>query len=378
MHARPLRILLIDDDRDDEFMFRDLVAQIRAPAWRVDWAPTYDQGLATLLSAQHDICFLDYRLGRETGLDLLKAAVAAGCRIPIVLLTGYGEEEVDQAAASAGAADYLVKDRIDVVTLDRCIRYAIHRAETLSTLRDREAQVLMQDRLASVGLLASSLAHEIGTPLGVVRGRAEYLAMQPRDQDTVSKNCDIIISQIDRVSGLIRSLLALARGDGTREQGEIDVRGVVDEVAELLEHVFTKNGIRFQNLLPGPLMVRAEQAPLHQVFLNLMVNSVHAIETAIAQGRKAEHFVQVSARSDGARWSIAVQDSGCGVSEANLRNLFKPFFTTKEVGAGTGLGLVTSYRIIESWGGTLEVESREGAGATFRILLPKPEAGKGV
>src|ERR1022692_1355104 len=104
----------------------------------------------------------------------------------------------------SGAADYLVKANLTSLLLERSIRYGIYRKKS-------EAQIIMQDRMASVGLLASGLAHEIGTPLGIIKGRAELLRT-PSDQETIKKTADIIVGQIDRISKLVRSLLNLARG----------------------------------------------------------------------------------------------------------------------------------------------------------------------
>lgn len=378
LRDRPLRILLIDDDEDDHWMFSRMVEEIAGSQWRVEWAPSASVGRQKLQEQQHDICFLDYRLGGETGLDLLKDSAANSNHIPIVLLTGYGEEEVDIAAMRYGAADYLVKDQINATIIERCIRYAIHRAETLEKLREREAQVLMQDRLASVGLLASSLAHEIGTPLGVIRGRAELMEAQLVDQPGLQKHVDVIISQIDRVSALIRSLLNLARGDASYGKSEILLNQVVDEVIDLMGHELRKHKIDLVNEISRDLNVKvnAAAAPLHQVLLNLLVNSMHAIDSAVQkQDRKSGHYVHLRAFDTGGTWTLEVSDSGCGISPANMRNLFKPFFTTKDIGVGTGLGLATTYRIIEGWGGSIHVESVEGEGTSFRIVLPKAEKG---
>ena len=370
MRDRCVRILIIDDDEDDLAMFKSMIAEVRGDAWTVEWTPSYALGLQAIESHAHDICFLDYRLGLHTGLELLRAAVSAGCRMPIVLLTGYGEDDVDHEAMRAGAADYLIKDQISAKGLERCIRYAVHRAEMLGALRDREAQVLMQDRLASVGLLASSLAHEIGTPLGVIRGRAEFLAFQMGDNEIIQKNATIIITQIDRVSALIRTLLDLARGDGLRPRTAVTLNSVTGEIVDLMEQEFARAGIEFRNSVSDAVGVFAERSALHQILLNLIVNSTHAIQSAAAQGRAAGHFIRMTAFESAGGWSIAIQDSGCGISEANRRHLFKPFFTTKDVGSGTGLGLVTCYRIIKSWGGTIEVESQQGVGTKFRVFLP--------
>ena len=371
MMERPVQILLIDDDEDDHLMFRDLLSEVRGHRFKVDWASSFEEGQTKIATAAYDVCFLDYRLGGRTGIDFLREAMAQGTKIPIILLTGYGEQEVDMEAMRLGAADYLVKDQVTPLLLERSIRYAMHRARALQQILDREAQILVQDRLASVGLLASSLAHEIGTPLGVIRGRAEYLEMKLRNDPDIKKNADVIIAQIDRVSKLIRSLLNLARGEGSRKVGEVCLGDVVGEVLELMGHEFRKHEIEVKNELDGKrVLVNAEGGPLHQVLLNLLVNSVHAIESAKRMG-KGSHFVRISAEEKDSSWIVSVKDTGCGISEANMKNLFKPFFTTKDIGHGTGLGLATSYRIVESWGGKIEVRSKEGDGAEFRLILPK-------
>lgn len=474
-----IQVLLIDDDQDDFLILKDLLGEVQGQKFTVEWASSYDAGKLAIRKKAHEVCFLDYRLGAQTGLDLLKELEPEDCRMPIILLTGYGEHEVDLEAMRIGAADYLVKDQITPALLERSIRYSIHHTQSresirslldstfegvvvhdfkgsildinrvgaqifdyppsemvgtllsqyfspesgtilksmmespkavsdettglkkdgtrihlelsgkpyqhqgssvrLTTIRDMttrkqlEAQILMQDRLASVGLLASSLAHEIGTPLGVIRGRAEYLAIQTQDAPLIKKNVDIIVSQIDRVTSLIQSLLNLARGDQIRRSGEVNLSQIVTEVLDLMGHELRKHSIEIQNHLKPeiPIQVRAEAQPLHQVLLNLLVNSVHAIGAAIAEGRDTHHFIRMSTQDLEGSCILSVEDSGCGISEKNLKNLFKPFFTTKEIGFGTGLGLATSYRIIESWGGRIQVESQEGMGTVFKISFPK-------
>lgn len=368
---QPIRVLLVDDDEDDHLMFRDLLSEVRAQRFEVEWASSYEGGAKALEKGEHDVCFLDYRLGGHTGLDLLRLAATQRIRTPMILLTGYGEPEVDLEAMNLGAADYLVKDQVSPLLLERSIRYSIHRARSVQALFEREAQILVQDRLASVGLLASSLAHEIGTPLGVIRGRAEYLEMKLRADPDIKKNVDVIISQIDRVSKLIRSLLNLARGDQIRQAQAISLQLVVEEVLELMAHEFRKLGVEVRNELEARIQVRAESGPLHQVFLNLLVNSLHAIAEAAARLAPGGHFVRLASEDAGEMWKLHVEDSGGGISPANLKNIFKPFFTTKGIGMGTGLGLATSYRIVEAWGGKLEVSSPPGKGAVFTISLPK-------
>lgn len=238
--------------------------------------------------------------------------------------------------------------------------------------REMQSKILLQDRLASIGMLASGLAHEIGTPLGVIRGRAEYIAMQSGSNESLKKNADIITSQIDRVSKLIRALLNLARGGDSTSPQALDLRQSVSDILELMGHEFTKRHARIEGIAgESKPRVVAEAEALHQVLLNLLVNASHAIDSAIAAGRTSNHCLRFEVKDLGSHWGLRITDSGCGISEGNLKNLFKPFFTTKDVGSGTGLGLATSYQLVQAWGGSIEVESREGVGSTFEIRLKK-------
>lgn len=239
-------------------------------------------------------------------------------------------------------------------------------------IKEREAQILMQDRLASIGLLASGLAHEIGTPLGVMRGRAELVAGHANSDPLISKNMGVIIAQIDRVSKLIRSLLNLARGDQAKHEKEVRLSDAIGDVTDLLGHEFKKNEIALKIEVDSNLglKISGEKESLHQVLLNLIVNSIHAIQNAVKSGRQSNHFIRICATEENDFVLISIQDTGCGISKENMKNLFKAFFTTKDIGSGTGLGLLTSYRIVRSWGGDMDVQSEEGFGTTFRIQLP--------
>jgi C4-dicarboxylate-specific signal transduction histidine kinase len=148
---------------------------------------------------------------------------------------------------------------------------------------------------------------------------------------------------------------------------------VVGEVLELMAHELSLKGIEVRNEVSQTALisVQAESGPLHQVLLNLLINSMHAIETAKKAGKAGPHFVKIGVVEESADWVMQVEDTGCGISKENMKKLFQPFFTTKELGVGTGLGLATSYRILESWGGAISARSNEGRGAQFEVRLKK-------
>jgi len=364
-----LRVLLIDDDEDDYLLIRDSLREVEEETFSLDWASGYEKGLELAQKQNHDVFLIDYRLGENNGLFLLKKLLETDQRTPMILLTGHGDREVDLEAMRIGAADYLVKGQLSSQLLARAIRYSMKHARDLEILREREAHILHQDRLASIGLLASGLAHEIGTPLGVIRGRAEYLSMLSNDSETLKKGLDVIMSQIDRISKLIYSLLHLARSERSPMMTSVQLHLVIDQVTSLMSHEIRKFNIDLQVAIPQNVTVRAEPEPLVQVILNLMVNAVHAIESSIKTGREGPNQIVLKVAEQGEFWSLSIEDTGCGISEKNLSHIFKPFFTTKEVGVGTGLGLATSFQIIQSWGGSIQVQSREGMGSIFKVLL---------
>ncbi|MDY7001359.1 MAG: diguanylate cyclase [Thermodesulfobacteriota bacterium] len=133
-----IRVLLVDDDEDDFILTRDLLAEAVGAYFDLEWAADYDAGLEAMGREEHDVYLIDYRLGERDGLELLRTAVAKGCGVPVIMLTGHGDRELDVAAMRAGAADFLVKGKIDISLLERSIRYAIDHKRMEEALRESE------------------------------------------------------------------------------------------------------------------------------------------------------------------------------------------------------------------------------------------------
>lgn len=258
-------------------------------------------------------------------------------------------------------------------------------AVDLSDQKRMEQQILRQDRLASIGMLAGGMAHEIGNPLGVIRGRAELLMNQVRGNAVAEKNLDVIIGQIDRISGLIQSLLRVSRVPDRVLLREIRLDTVVQEVATLMSEACRRAGIELK-LIGLEHVILAEPGYLQQLLLNLVINSTHAIEEQKAKGTSplldllgsssgVSHFIEISAAMDDRNscCTLRIRDSGCGISAENLRRLFQPFFTTKAAGQGTGMGLAIVSKLIEEMQGNVNAESDgPGYGATFTLQLKAP------
>jgi signal transduction histidine kinase len=237
-----------------------------------------------------------------------------------------------------------------------------------------EKELRHSERLASVGKLAAGLAHEIGTPLNIIGGRAEYLLRRSRSPEELKSNLEVIRSQSDRITGIVRQLLEFSR---RREPvfRSIDASVMLGNVKYLLEHQLQEKAVRVEIAGPdAPLILTADSDLLQQVFINLFSNSLHAIgedgviRISTAMTRNAPPTLATV--QSGPWLRIVFEDNGAGIPPEHLNRVFDPFFTTKDIGEGTGLGLSVSYGIIKDHGGDIRVESDLGKYTRFVIHLP--------
>lgn len=353
--------------------FRSLFEDFHELRVELEWLSGLQVGLQAIQERRHDLYLITDESEAGSGVELLKQCSLTDADPPVLMILSKRERGSEADALRVGAADCLFREQVTPDLLERAMRFSIYRYLVKKELRAKESEIMMQERLASVGLLASGMAHEIGTPLGVIRGRAEVLLIRNRGVGVLERDLQIIIAQVDRVSKLMKSLLNLARGDGMGSGGSIELKGVVTEVLEVLSNPLREQKIEVLDEVPSGIWIRAqsEGEPFHQILMNLLMNSMQAIGTAIEQGRSGMHRIRLTVDEEEDKWALRVSDSGCGITPENQRRLFRPFFTTKGVGRGTGLGLALSLRIVESWKGTIRVESAENRGATFIVSVPK-------
>ncbi len=235
-----------------------------------------------------------------------------------------------------------------------------------------ERGLRQSDKLASVGQLAAGLAHEIGTPLNIIGGRAEFLLRRPRAQKEVNENLQTIRSQIDRIAGIVRQVLEFSRRREPAFRG-VELLSLLEKVIGLLEHkIAEKNVIVDLSVDKSLPFISADADQLQQVFLNLLLNSLQALP----YGGRIKISATVALDGDEAgkekqpRLCIEFEDNGAGIAPEHMGQVFDPFFTTKDIGEGTGLGLSVSYGIVKEHGGEIRVESELGSFTRFSVLLP--------
>ncbi len=226
-----------------------------------------------------------------------------------------------------------------------------------------QEQLLRADRLATVGRLAAGMAHEVGTPLAIVTGRARTLATTVMSTVDVQKSAAIVVEQSERIAHFIRQLLDFARRREPRK-ARYDLSVIARQAVALLLPMATARGVRLTWRETGKLLAaEVDAAQLGQVITNLIVNALHATPRG--------GDVEVSGRDTASAVCLVVADSGGGIASEHLARVFEPFFTTKETGEGTGLGLSVAADIVRDHGGWLSVESEAGHGAIFTVQLPR-------
>ncbi|WP_455379469.1 PAS domain S-box protein [Petrachloros mirabilis] len=236
----------------------------------------------------------------------------------------------------------------------------------ISERKRLQEQLRKTERVAELGTLASGMAHEIGTPMNVILGRAEYL-MERVNDEPVKKGLQTIISQVERITRVMNQLLAFARRR-TPERGPLAMKDVIINSVEMFQQRLAKSLVQVEmNFDEQCPKVQGDPDQMSQVVINLIMNAVHAMPEG--------GILRITLAPEKEKVKLTVADTGIGIPQEALTKIFDPFFTTKEFGKGTGLGLTVVKGIIEEHQGSIAVESEEGKGTTFTIMLPTYSGG---
>lgn len=225
-----------------------------------------------------------------------------------------------------------------------------------------EEQLRRTERVAELGTLASGMAHEIGTPMNVILGRAEYL-MDRVKEEPVKKGLQTIVAQVERITRVMNQMLTFARRKPP-ERVPLDLSRAIEDSLEMFQERLAKSRVKVEIQIDEACpRVLADGDQMSQVMINLIMNALHAMEDG--------GTLRIAMAQDEEMVKLTVADTGHGIPPEAVKRIFEPFFTTKEFGKGTGLGLTVVKGIIEEHHGTITVESEEGRGTRFTILLPK-------
>jgi len=391
-----IRLLLIEDDEDDFILARDLLDDVRTTRYAIEWADNYDDGLTRLRTLHPDVCLLDFNLDGRTGLDLLHEALARGCDVPIIFLTGQAGREFDVEAMRSGAADYLVKGQYTSAHLERTIRYALERSNTLGTLRELNEELRLAHTQAmrashAKSMFLATMSHEFRTPLNAILGYSELIEEELTSDE--EPEFPRLLTDLRKISHAGRHLLSLVNDIldlGKIEAGKFDIIGetfalepFLAEQMSALRPLAERNRNTLRIECEGSLGdVHLDPVRLRQAVLNVLSNACKFTQHGVVTLR-ARRFVGLipgaRANKQDERESrelveLTIHDTGIGMTAEQLQRLFISFSQADSTIArrfgGSGLGLSICRRLCRLMGGEVFVESEFGRGSQFRLVLP--------
>jgi signal transduction histidine kinase len=408
--AADRRILIVDDEAG----VREMYAEYLRDSFECKTAASAEDALVELAAQPYALVISDMMMPGRNGIELLRDIATRYPETAVIMVSGVDRPQRVRDALRVGAFDYLIKPcELDVLTLsvERALErrslqrtariYKVHLETQNIELANRkrelerlQAQLVQTEKMASLGQLSAGIAHELNNPAGFVYGNMDllqdYISELARVFDAYDKvalpaaaalsigslktetNYEKLMGDLNsiisdcregarRICDVVKNLRLFSRLDEA-ELKSIDINEGIDSTIRLLSSYYGTGHIvlrrDYSNLPP----VNCYAGQLNQVWMNLLVNAAQAVND---QGE-----VTISTRLEGNCVSVAISDTGTGIPEAELSKIFDPFFTTKPVGEGTGLGLSTSYGIVERHGGTIAVVSKVGTGTTFTVKIP--------
>jgi signal transduction histidine kinase len=253
--------------------------------------------------------------------------------------------------------------------LENARRHVLDATESREAL---EAGLRRVDKLATLGQLSAGLAHEIGSPLQILNGRARALASRADLPAEIQRIAKVFEEQSDRIAKIVEQLLTVARRKPA-QWGEFDLKATVGPIVELLEHEARRRAVHLEFSCPNPLpKLVADVDQVQQVTLNLLSNALRATPRGgrIHLTLASSSFKPSEGAQERPSVALVVEDTGCGISEESLGHIFEPFFTTWPEAGGAGLGLAVVKSIVNEHGGAIAVSSEKGAGTRFTVHFP--------
>ncbi|HEY2384132.1 MAG TPA: response regulator [Terriglobia bacterium] len=373
---KTLRLLIVEDNPIDvELLVYSLKAEgyifeydvVHAPdAFRQHWS-----------AGSYDVVLADNNLPNWTGMEALKLLQELGKDAPFIVVTGSLGDESAVDYIKQGASDYVLKSRLNrlPLSIDRALREQSNREERKAL----EEELRQAQKMEAIGRLAGGIAHDFNNLLTVILGRSELLIDLLADQTLPLRHAGEIHAASEQAASLTRQLLAFSRKQ-TIQHEVVDLNAIIRKLHPMLERLIPENIQLTSVLTSRHEYIKVNPTQIEQVLLNLVVNARDAmpaggmltIQTSAVVLPDLTKVHQLDAKP-GNYMVLTVTDTGTGMDAEVLDHLFEPFYTTKQPGKGTGLGLPTVYGIVKQSGGSIIVQSQPHIGTTFSIYLPRTD-----
>ncbi len=369
---------------DDEMGPRESLRMLLKPNYQVYTADSVDAGIKLLKEKHPDAVITDIRMPGASGIDGLRRIREIDPHVAVIMLTGFGALETAQEALRLGANDYIAKpfDAREMrevigrnVERTRLQRTGLNASEEIKELNNRLLKELAQkERLASLGQASAEFVHDLGNPLTIVWGYVQLLAKKleksEKENGAKTPNSAKELQIIEQNVRLCRELLTMWQSYGSVEAAPhkaISVSGIVREVVKGVTAMAAQNGVEFKsNLCEDACTLQGDSTQMTRAIQNVIINAIQA-----ASEKKGS--VTVSCLRKEFYVDVRVEDTGYGITPAQMTKIFDPYFTTKQGKSGTGLGLYITKKVVEDHNGSIKVDSTPQVGTSFTIRLPLAE-----
>jgi signal transduction histidine kinase len=365
---------------DDEMGPRESLRMLLKPNYQVYTADCVDAGIKLLKEKQPDAVITDIRMPGASGIEGLRRIREIDPHVAVIMLTGFGALETAQEALRLGANDYIAKpfDAREMrevigrnVERTRLQRTGLNASEEIKELNNRLLKELAQkERLASLGQASAEFVHDLGNPLTIVWGYVQLLAkkLEQSEKENGAKSQNAKELQIiEQNVRLCRELLTMWQSYGSVEAAPhkpISVSAIVREVVKGVTAMAAQNGVELNsNLCEDACTLQGDSTQLTRAIQNVIINAIQAV------GEKKGAVTVTCVRKD-FYVDVRVEDTGYGITPAQMAKIFDPYFTTKQGKSGTGLGLYITKKVVEDHNGSIKVDSTPQVGTSFTIRLP--------
>ena len=371
------QILVIDDEMGP----RESLRMLLKPNYQVYTAENVENGLRILREKIPDVVISDIRMPGTSGIDGLRKIREIDPHVAVIMLTGFGALDTAKEALRLGANDYISKpfDAREMrevigrnVERTRVFRTGVSAAAEIKELNSRLLKELAQkERLASLGQASAEFVHDISNPLTIVWGYVQLLAKKleqsEKENGTTSGTSAKELNIIEQNVRLCRELLTMWQSYGSVEASPhkpISVARIVGEIVKGIGTMATHSSVELRwNICDDPCTLLGDSVQITRAIQNVIINAVQA-------SAEKKGSVTVSCTRRDFYVDVRVEDTGCGITEAQLAKIFDPYFTTKQNKSGTGLGLYITRKVVEDHNGSIKVDSTPQVGTSFTIRLP--------
>ena len=368
MDEKEIKVLLIEDNPGDVRLIEDMLSDGANYRFELECAGKLSDGLVLLDRNDYDLVLLDLGLPDSQGLETFFSVYARAAHLPIVALTGIGDETLAVKAVQHGAQDYLVKGHVDSSSLQRALRYAIERKSAEQTLKEYRKKMARAELLASLGTLSATLAHELNQSLTVIGLSIENSLDELLEVSSPEPAMDYLrnsLSEVENAVAIVERFCSFSRKSSGTVFDQVSLQSVGERVVGLLNksarHQKVIINLEELDKLPS---IYVNQNDVEQLFFSLIQNATQA-----SDGKKRSE-INISGKVKDDNVELMFADTCGGIEKEKLEKIFEPFFTTKPSGQGTGLGLCIVQQLIAKYGGNIRAESKYGSGTTFYVTLP--------